>query len=653
MATIKTSSHIDQTLDGMLSTFSGSVSYIAESVMGNEYSGDSGILGLLDQEAVLRAQFMANGDKPVTKTTDENDSGKTVVKFEGLKNGSSITTSLTDGSRDISVDQKTDKVTFNYVNAAKDDFTIKSISGNWAGSSKRDTARDWYSDEWSGSASITLSSRTDSGYDRIDPIDTIRVYDFSEKENIKGSMGSNEVNDFNPYLEEKWSQSTSRSFKGDFEFNPESEAGFQGGTVSALSYEKAASGQYITPDSFDESSRSYSRDIKFKLTSSGLDIVNDAEGYVSLTTETTAKVAYSYSYLEKSKNSLSGIADVAGGTDSLDADLDQDDFTAISDYYNGKTDIQALKEKLLDGNDSITITGTGSAAGGSAEGWGGKDTITGGGGSDIIWGGDGDDIINGKAGRDSLYGDAGNDKLYGDLGMDLLVGGAGSDTLQGGDGFDVLYGDGTDSSTGADGNDSLDGGNGNDKLYGGSGKDTLIGGVGNDLLEGGSGDDSLNGGVGNDVLKGGGGKDILTGGTGKDIFNAGDDYHWTTVADQIDSITDFSKADDVLTFGSNYGDWLLADSAKTIVSASTGSTYEDLLQLAQDKFASAETELSIVLGKLGKDTFVFYEHAGDGIFDPETQTYSDDHTIDAAIKLVGVSVTKESDIKVFDIGAAF
>ncbi|MEH6576848.1 MAG: VCBS domain-containing protein, partial [Amphritea sp.] len=63
-------------------------------------------------------------------------------------------------------------------------------------------------------------------------------------------------------------------------------------------------------------------------------------------------------------------------------------------------------------------------------------------------------------------------------------------------------------------------------------------------LYGGAGDDQLQGGEGNDILTGGAGNDILTGGDDDDIFvwNAGD--QGTAGSPAMDSIQDFSFADD-------------------------------------------------------------------------------------------------------------
>lgn len=76
-----------------------------------------------------------------------------------------------------------------------------------------------------------------------------------------------------------------------------------------------------------------------------------------------------------------------------------------------------------------------------------------------------------------------------------------------------------------------------------TGDDTLYGGAGNDALNGLAGNDTLDGGSGSDTLTGGSGSDTLTGGAGADVFTwrLGDDG--APGAPDIDTVTDFSLAD--------------------------------------------------------------------------------------------------------------
>ena len=181
-------------------------------------------------------------------------------------------------------------------------------------------------------------------------------------------------------------------------------------------------------------------------------------------------------------------------------------------------------------------------------------------------------------GIENLVGSNHSDRLTGDDGPNWLVGGAGTDYLYGGDGNDVLWSEAQDNSHlpwgkntseqvyghslpdylyGEDGNDHLRGGDGNDTIEGGDGHDWLVGEDGNDILKGGDGNDELQGGAGNDVLEGGIGNDYLNGragadrlegGTGEDKFvftsesvvDTGNAEETRTLADETDTVTDFS-----------------------------------------------------------------------------------------------------------------
>jgi Ca2+-binding RTX toxin-like protein len=141
----------------------------------------------------------------------------------------------------------------------------------------------------------------------------------------------------------------------------------------------------------------------------------------------------------------------------------------------------------------------------------------------------------------------------------------------------TIIGNGANNSlSGANGNDRLEGGVGNDTLNGGNGADALIGGTGGDTasyagasagvtaslaspaankgaaagdtyssieyLLGSSHADTLIGNSGNNIINGGLGSDKLTGGAGADSFRIAT----TLGASNVDTITDFSAADDVV-----------------------------------------------------------------------------------------------------------
>lgn len=144
----------------------------------------------------------------------------------------------------------------------------------------------------------------------------------------------------------------------------------------------------------------------------------------------------------------------------------------------------------------------------------------------------------------------------------LLLGTPNNDTLVGTEGADVIWGE--------DGSDRLIGGSGNDQLSGNAGDDRLIGGEGRDQLIGGSGNDQLIGGEGSDRLTGNGGRDRF-------IYQA--------VSDQVDRITDFNPALDLLDLSSLF----------------TASRYTSLTPL----------ESYVRLSQAGSDTLVRIDTNGD------------------------------------------
>lgn len=99
---------------------------------------------------------------------------------------------------------------------------------------------------------------------------------------------------------------------------------------------------------------------------------------------------------------------------------------------------------------------------------------------------------------------------------------------------------------GAAGNGGLAGDFGNDRLAGGTGNDQLTGGDGDDCLLGNPGNDTLTGGDGDDLLIGGLGRDNLTGGAGSDAFVFATLAQSGVTAATFDTITDFTKGDDVI-----------------------------------------------------------------------------------------------------------
>ncbi len=122
--------------------------------------------------------------------------------------------------------------------------------------------------------------------------------------------------------------------------------------------------------------------------------------------------------------------------------------------------------------------------------------------------------------------------------------------------------------------------------------DTIYGGAGNDILFGQGGNDKLFGGADNDILIGGLGSDILTGGDGEDIFK------WIDVANERDTVTDFSSSEDSLDFSDLFDDLSKDEVGDLLSDLQSGNHTGDAggyhVEVSQD--GSADTNLSITKG---------------------------------------------------------
>jgi Ca2+-binding RTX toxin-like protein len=126
-----------------------------------------------------------------------------------------------------------------------------------------------------------------------------------------------------------------------------------------------------------------------------------------------------------------------------------------------------------------------------------------------------------------------------------------------------------------------------------SGKDTIVGSRHDDLVRGFDGADRISGGRGNDILSGDDGGDTLRGGSGDDRF-----YY----NERIDTITDFTTADDV------FGLTLAVDEVEDPI---TGGT------LRQNHFDS-DLAAQIGSGELGLGGAVLFGVSDGGRYDGHT-----------------------------------
>lgn len=111
--------------------------------------------------------------------------------------------------------------------------------------------------------------------------------------------------------------------------------------------------------------------------------------------------------------------------------------------------------------------------------------------------------------------------------------------------FDTILA-GNDSISGSAFKDVIQGNDGDDIVNGNGGNDVIFGGIGTDTLSGGDFNDRLYGNSGADLLDGQNGLDTLTGGGGPDTFQ----FSTKLKAKNIDTVTDFSVADDTINLSS-------------------------------------------------------------------------------------------------------
>lgn len=253
------------------------------------------------------------------------------------------------------------------------------------------------------------------------------------------------------------------------------------------------------------------------------------------------------------------IETAGGGADLVQAN--------VSYVLTAGADIELLTTLLQAGTAAINLTGndlaqsvTGNAGVNILSGLGGNDLLEGLGGNDTLFGGDGVDTLDGGAGADEMTGGAGNDTYLVDNAADTVIettGGGGLDrvlakvsyTLAAGAQIEAL---GT----------------------------TLTGGTANINLTGNEFAQRLTGNAGANVLDGMGGNDVLTGNAGADSFV----FSTTLGAGNVDTITDFSTADDTILLAASVFSGLASGalSADAFVANETGVASDVLHRIIYD-----------------------------------------------------------------------
>jgi Ca2+-binding RTX toxin-like protein len=188
---------------------------------------------------------------------------------------------------------------------------------------------------------------------------------------------------------------------------------------------------------------------------------------------------------------------------------------------------------------------------------------------------------------DTITGVDDGEEVEGDI-SGVIASGNGSDDVTAGSGDHVIFA--------GNGRDSVSGGAGNDVIFGENGKDVLAGNGGDDEIHGGKGKDTLNGGAGDDTLTGNNGKDVLRGGEGADELSGGrggDEFHWNTLADFGDVVTDFAAGEDKLVFDVEAADEETEELEITIGNDDTVVDDGEVVINSDDTIATADIQAEI------------------------------------------------------------
>jgi Ca2+-binding RTX toxin-like protein len=307
--------------------------------------------------------------------------------------------------------------------------------------------------------------------------------------------------------------------------------------------------------------------------------------------------------------SVNALTEGAQGLPQVEALSDGRVFVTWGSEDNGDGSGSCVRAIVFD-PDGGGITVDGTPAADLVTGTPFDDDITGGADADRLYAGDGDDTVEGGSGDDLLDGARGADTMTGGLGNDVYVvddaadqvieaANAGTDTVRAAISIVLSFyldhaqaiGVGDVNLTGNfranllrgnDGDNVLDGSTGADRMFGGLGNDTYIVDHVDDLVRepgravfgednvhtsvyqgrlatnvenvvllgaasftarGNAGDNDITGNAGNNWVVGERGNDRLVGGAGRDsfVFNTVPDFF-----DNVDSIVDFSVADDIM-----------------------------------------------------------------------------------------------------------
>jgi len=176
-------------------------------------------------------------------------------------------------------------------------------------------------------------------------------------------------------------------------------------------------------------------------------------------------------------------------------------------------------------------------------------------------------------------------------------------------------------------------------------KATVTGGTGADTITGTAGADTISGGAGADTITGGAGADSMTGGTGADTFVFTTASTSTPSGTNFDTITDYTKASDVIDHAADIVKFATAVTAASGTAGVTVTTGVTSFNAADNTLALKVTAIAAALSNAAAgNTLLFQDGSDSYLYITDGTTGAG--TTDVLIKLTGITGTSNDEITV-------
>ena len=176
-------------------------------------------------------------------------------------------------------------------------------------------------------------------------------------------------------------------------------------------------------------------------------------------------------------------------------------------------------------------------------------------------------------------------------------------------------------------------------------KASVTGGSGVDTITGTAGADTISGGAGADTITGGAGADSMTGGTGADTFVFTTASTSTPSGTNFDTITDYTKASDVIDHAADIVKFATAVTAASGTAGVTVTTGVTSFNAADNTLALKVTAIAAALAAAGAGNTLLFQDGSDSYL-YITDGTAGAGTTDVLIKLTGITGTSNDEITV-------